>query len=74
MARQQSATTKPSTNNDGRFKLDFQAELKEVKGRKAASLDMEYRLVLVTSDPAVLNLGVLDTDVLLDVEVGVSDD
>ena len=55
---------------DGKkYSVKFAAEVKQVSSKKLASLDIEYRVVLTTSDPAVLNLGALDADQLLDVSV-----
>lgn len=51
------------------YKVQFTAEVKEVKSKKLASLDISYRVILETADPAVLALGVLDADALLDVQV-----
>lgn len=53
--------------------LKFSAEIKEVGSKKLASLDIQYRVVLLTDDPAVLNLGVIDPDMLVDVEVKTQD-
>lgn len=52
-----------------KFSVSFPAELKEVKAKKMASLDIMYRVVIETADPTVLNLGALDADVMLDVTV-----
>lgn len=54
------------------FKLSFPAEVKEVKSKKMASLDISYRVVLETSDPMVLNLGALDADVMLNVAMEIA--
>ena len=51
------------------YKVDFVAEIKEVKSKKLASNDISYRVILETNDPAVLNLGALDADMLVDVSV-----
>lgn len=50
-------------------KLTFQAEVIEVKSRKTASLDISYRVILQTGNPAVLALGAIDASTLLNVEV-----
>lgn len=52
-----------------KYKLAFQAEIKQVSSKKLASLDMEYRLVLSTIDGSVMNLGQLDGDQLYIVSV-----
>jgi hypothetical protein len=54
-------------------KLDFQAEVKEVNAKKTASLDVTYKVVLLTSDPNVLALGAIDGDLMVKVSVEVSD-
>lgn len=56
-----------------KYQVTFPAEVKQVSSKKTASLDLEYRVVLATSDPRVLQLGVLDADVLLDVTVETQD-
>lgn len=47
----------------------FIAEIKQVTSRKTASLDIEYKVVLVTNDPQVMNLGLIEADRLVDVVV-----
>ena len=54
-----------------KFSLTFPAEVKQVSSKKLASLDIEYRLTLDTADPAVLQLGALDAEALLNVTVEV---
>lgn len=49
--------------------MNFQAEIKEVKSKKLASLDLEYRVIFTTSDPTVLSLGAVSPDSLVTVEV-----
>jgi hypothetical protein len=49
--------------------IKFKAEIKEVKSKKTASLDISYRIVLETDDPKILLLGSLGGDELVDVEV-----
>jgi hypothetical protein len=49
--------------------LKFIAEVKEVKSKKLASMDISYRVILETDDPKVLALGVLEADKLLKVVV-----
>lgn len=53
--------------DDSKYSVSFPAEVKEVKSKKLASLDISYRVVFETSDPTVLNLGALDADSLLNV-------
>ena len=50
-------------------KLKLQAEVIEVKSKKTASLDVSYRIVLQTNNPAVLALGTLEGDDLIDVTI-----
>jgi hypothetical protein len=47
----------------------FPAEIKQVSSKKTASLDIIYRVVLETSDPSVMALGIIDADMLVDVSV-----
>lgn len=47
--------------------LRFLAEVKEVKARKTASLDVEYTLKVVSDDPLILSLGNLKPDALLEI-------
>lgn len=56
---------------DDKFTIAFPAEVKEVNSKKTASLDVNYKVVLFTSDPTVLNLGALAGDTLLDVKIEV---
>lgn len=51
--------------------VSFTAEVKEVKSSKTASLDMVYRLVLISDDPTVNSLGLLSADSLVNVTVEV---
>lgn len=51
--------------------LNFVAEVKEVKARKTASLDIEYRVVIVTDSPDVLSLGTLSGDQLISVGIDI---
>ena len=53
--------------------MKFQAEIKEVKSKKLASLDIEYRVVFTTNDPTVLSLGAVDPTTLVTVEVTPND-
>ena len=59
--------------DDSKYSVKFDAEVKEVKSKKLASLDISYRVILETSDPTVLNLGALAADQLLDVTVETPD-
>ena len=70
MARQDSPITNANSDDSrsGAF-LQFNAEVKEVKAKKMASLDVSYRIILETDDPTVLNLGALASDVMLDVSM-----
>ena len=52
-------------------KLKFNAELQSVSSKKLKSLDMEYKVTLLTNDSRVLSLGMLDADTMLMVEVKV---
>ena len=49
--------------------MEFEAEVMEVKSRKTVSLDLEYRIVLRTSNPNVLSLGAIDPSTLVKVEI-----
>lgn len=60
--------------NDGKFKITFPAEIKQVQSRKLASLDVEYKLVVVTSDPMILQLGALNPEMLVDLTVELQDE
>jgi hypothetical protein len=53
-------------------KLRFNAEVKEVKSKKLASLDVGYTVILYTDEPSVLSLGTLDGDAMLKVTVEVA--
>lgn len=57
-----------------KYRIEFPAEIKQVSSRKLASLDVEYKLVLITNDPSVLQLGALNADMLVDVTVETQDD
>lgn len=54
--------------------LNFVAEVKQVASKKTASLDIEYTVKLVTNDPAILSLGTLQADELVQVEVSSGQD
>ena len=49
--------------------MKFEAEIKEVKSKKLASLDIEYRVVFTTNDPTVLSLGAVSPESMVTVEV-----
>lgn len=49
--------------------MKFVAEIKQVKSKKTASLDLIYSLVLETNDPQVLGLGALNAETLVNVTV-----
>lgn len=66
------STTQAATTNDTKGGISFNAELKEVKAYKAASLDKLYRIVFVTDESTVMALGVLDGDVMLRVNVEIA--
>lgn len=52
-------------------KAEFIAEIKETKASKAASGDMVYRLVVVTNDPKLMALSLLDGDTVVKLTVEV---
>jgi hypothetical protein len=49
--------------------LKIQAEVKQVTAKKLVSLDVNYQVVLQTDNPAVLALGALEGDTMLDVRI-----
>lgn len=49
--------------------MNFQAELKKVEAKKTASLDIEYKITMVTNNPEVLSLGAMSAETLLNVEI-----
>ncbi len=49
--------------------MEFEAEIKEVKSKKLASLDLEYRVVFTTNNPEVLSLGAVSPESLVTVKV-----
>lgn len=53
--------------------LEFSAEVKKVEAKKLASLDVAYTVILHTDNPAVLALGALDGDKLLNVIIRVEE-
>ncbi|MDL2342325.1 MAG: hypothetical protein QFB87_04590 [Patescibacteria group bacterium] len=52
-------------------RVDFIAEIKEVKSYKTSSGDMVYRLVVISDDPQVNALGLLNADTLVKLTVEV---
>lgn len=52
-----------------KYSLKFDGEIKQVSSKKTASLDIVYRVVLDTPDPAVMALGQLAPDQLFDITV-----
>ena len=53
--------------------LNFTAEVKKVEATKLASLDVAYRVTLVTDDSTVLALGALNGDTMLKVSMEVEE-
>lgn len=53
--------------------MQFSAEIKEVKAKKLASMDMSYRIIIETSDPAVLALGAMSPETLVRIKVEPTD-
>ena len=51
----------------GEFMKTFIAELKQVQARKLVSNDMEFRIILITDDSSVLELGKIPPDELIEV-------
>jgi hypothetical protein len=49
--------------------LELTCEVKEVKAKKLASLDMSYRIILETNDPSALQLGTIEGDELVNVKI-----
>jgi hypothetical protein len=49
--------------------MKFEAEIKQIKSRKTASLDIEYTVTLTTNNPEVLSLGAISPDQLVKVEI-----
>lgn len=49
--------------------LTFQAEVKETNAKKTASNDVTYKVVLYTDNPAVLALGALPGETMLNVTI-----
>lgn len=53
--------------------VEFIAEVKETKSYKSASGDMTYRLVVITEDPKLMALGLLDGHTLIKLTVEVAE-
>jgi hypothetical protein len=51
--------------------IKFIAQVQEVKSKKTVSLDIEYRLVLVTDDPTILSLGLIQAQSNVNVEINI---
>jgi hypothetical protein len=52
--------------------MRFDAEIKKVTAKKLVSLDIEYEVVLRTSNPEILSLGAVNPESLVTVEVTVN--
>jgi hypothetical protein len=55
--------------SDREGNMRFEAEIKEVKSKKLASLDLEYRVIFTTNNPEVLSLGAINPETMVVVEV-----
>ena len=51
----------------------FNAEVRQINAKKTASLDVTYKLELMTDDVSVLALGALDGDKMIKVTIEVVD-
>lgn len=51
--------------------INFIAQVQEVKSKKTMSQDIEYKLTLITDDPTILSLGLIQaqTNVLVTVSM-----
>lgn len=49
--------------------MNFDAEIIEVKAKKTASLDISYRVIIQTNDPAVLALGAMSPETMVKIKV-----
>lgn len=49
--------------------MKFKAELKSTSQAKAASLDNVYKIVLITDNSDIMDLGKLPPDTIFDVEI-----
>ena len=52
----------------------FNAEVRQINAKKTASLDVTYKLELMTDDVSVLALGALDGDKMIKVTIEVVDE
>lgn len=53
--------------------MNFKAEIIRTSQRKLASNDNQYEIVLRTENPMVLDLGKLDADTLVSVEIDIDE-
>lgn len=51
--------------------IKFIAQVQEVKSKKTVSMDIEYRLVLITDDPTILSLGLIQAQSNVNVEIDI---
>lgn len=51
--------------------MEFTAEIKTTSSKKLASNDMEYRLVLSTDNPLILDLGKLPAETYFKVRIDI---
>jgi len=51
------------------MKIEFSAEIREVKSKKLISNDIEYKVTFNSSDPVVLDLGKIEADRVVKVSV-----
>lgn len=51
--------------------IEFLAEINSINAKKTASLDITYKLELMTDDVSVLALGALDGDKMIKVNIEV---
>lgn len=49
--------------------LTYTCEIKKVQSKKTQSLDLEYEAILRTSDPGLLELGLIPADTLVKITV-----
>ena len=53
--------------------IQFDAEVRQVKSKKLVSNDIEYSVVLTTSDPRLLQLAMLPSDITISVNIKPND-
>lgn len=58
---------------DTKDTIEFSAEVKEVSSKKTASLDVTYKVVLLTDNSKVLALGMLPGDAEYKVSIAAKD-